>query len=252
MIDLEVSGRLATLTLDRPPANAWSAADVELLAHTTRELARSSDVRAVIVRARGRFFSAGGDIRAMVDALDSPSPASTLDRFAIAIQSAFNDVAALPMPTVAVIEGIATGGGLELALACDLRIASREARLGLSESRIGLIPAGGGTQRLTRLVGRGRALRLMLLAELIDADTAWSFGLVDWVEDPADVEARVEAVVESLGQASALAQVEVKACVDAPSLHAGLERERESQQRLHRTGDTIERLRAFVGQKKEL
>ncbi|TYB48222.1 enoyl-CoA hydratase/isomerase family protein [Actinomadura chibensis] len=249
MIETESRGDVVELTLDRPPANAWTRDGVAELGAAVDRIIGSPETRAVVVRARGRLFSAGGDVREMVEVLRRPDPAPALDRFSTEIQSAFERFAKIPCPTIAVLEGAATGGGLELALACDLRIAARGALLGLPEAGIGLVPAGGGTQRLTRLVGEGHALRLMMLAELVDADAALSMGLVQWVEDRRHIDARVAQVVGALRRASGDAQREIKKCVGATTVADGLAQERASQALLHRTDGTIARLRAFTRRK---
>ena len=124
-----------------------------------------------------------------------------------------------PFPTVAAINGYALGGGLELALACHLRIASATAKVGLPETRIGILPANGGTARLTRLVGRGRAMRMILLAEHVDATEAERLGIVDWVVEPEDFDSEVETIADKL---SKLASVSARAIIDTVSRSADM------------------------------
>jgi enoyl-CoA hydratase len=142
----------------------------------------------------------------------------------------FDEIAAYPKPTIAMINGFALGGGCELALACDMRIAARSARLGQPEIRLGLIPGGGGTQRLPRLVGAGQALRLILSGEIIDATEAHRIGLVDEIVDDDALRARTAEIAQGMAAHSPvalrLAKAAVHAALEAP-LGAGLAMERE-------------------------
>jgi enoyl-CoA hydratase len=154
------------------------------------------------------------------------------------------------MVSVAAIEGLALGGGLELAMACTLRVAAAGARLGLPEVKLGLIPGGGGTQRLPRLVGRGRALDLMLTGRQVDADEAFSIGLVDRFAVPGDT-ARAAAwqLAHELAKASTPAQLAVVRTVDAAydrTLADGLRYEVEQIQELFEHGEALEGIRAFI------
>lgn len=244
-LSLEIREHVGTLLLNRPPANAFDDAQLDRMERVLDEIRPRGDLRLVIVRGAGRHFCAGADIKAMVTALDADDMTS-MNAFVARIQALFNEWAALEVPTLAVIEGAATGGGLELALACDLRIASASARLALPEVKLGLLPAGGGTQRLTQLVGRGTALRLMLTGEMLDGRTAHELGVVQWCSDDADVEATVDDVVARLLDASGPAQRLIKRCVGLTGTADGYPAEPAAQRILYAEPDTVDRLTRFV------
>ncbi|MCL6636561.1 MAG: enoyl-CoA hydratase/isomerase family protein [Alicyclobacillus sp.] len=173
-------GPVAVLTLNREQQlNALDEALLSELSGHLRALADDPGVRAVVLCGRGRAFAAGADIAAM-----QPLGPAAAERFARLGQAVFQQIERLPKPVIALIHGYALGGGLELALACDLRIAAHGAQLGQPEIRLGILPGFGGTQRLPRLVGRGRALQLLLTGERITADAALEMGLVNEVVAP--------------------------------------------------------------------
>jgi enoyl-CoA hydratase/carnithine racemase len=213
LIRREDVGDVAVLSLCRPPTNA---ADVELIEELGEAIDRvAGDAsRAVLIRSDvERFFMAGADIRAMLAALDAGDRA-TIERMGV-LPAILGRLAALPKPTVAAINGVAAGGGLELALACDLRIAGASSRLGLPEVRIGLIPGAGGTQRLTRLLGPARALDLMLDGRLLLADEAERLGIVTRAVPDADVDTEAMALAQRLAAASPVAVAAIKRAVAA-------------------------------------
>lgn len=144
MLQLQVQDGVASMVLDRPPVNAWNHEQLDLFEAALRTINEREDIAVVVVRGGGSHFSAGGDIKMMVSALQDGQMAG-LNNFAARIQRLFNEWAELPVPTVAVLRGAATGGGLELALACDLRVASDTSTIGLPEVKLGLVAAGGGT-----------------------------------------------------------------------------------------------------------
>ncbi len=150
------------------------------LGETTAEVGERRDVRAVVLRAEGRAFAAGADIASMehLSALEAQG-------WSQAGQLVFRQIERLPQPTIALVQGFALGGGMELAMACDLRLAAEGTKFGQPEVTLGIVPGFGGTQRLPRLVGKGRALWLLLSGQLIDAAEAYQMGLVTEVV-PAD------------------------------------------------------------------
>jgi enoyl-CoA hydratase len=181
-LDYLVEDRVAIVTLDRQESLNALDSDSLLELSVAFELAEADiDVRALIVTGAGRAFIAGADV-ANVGSIDDPY---TGREYALSGQDVLNSLAALPFPPVAAIKGLALGGGLELALACDLRVAATGARLGLPEAGLGLVPGFGGTQRLPRLIGQGRALDLIFTARHVEADEALAMGLVDRVVDDA-------------------------------------------------------------------
>lgn len=184
LVRLDVAAGIGTIRLHRPPMNALDTPMQEQLRAVATEAAGRKDVAAVIVYGGEKVFAAGADIKAM----QALSYTDMADRSA-ALQSAFTAVADIPKPTVAAITGYALGGGCELALACDFRVAGRSAKLGQPEILLGIIPGAGGTQRLARLVGPARAKDLIFTGRLVDADEALRIGLVDEVVDEAVDEA---------------------------------------------------------------
>jgi enoyl-CoA hydratase len=156
---------------------------------------------------------------------------------------------AIPSPTIVAINGVAAGGGCELALCCDFRIMSTAASIGVPEVKVGLLPSGGGTERLPRLVGRGPALNLLLRGALVSAEEALRVGLVTEVCAPGELDARVEALAEELAGLPPLTVREIKRCTRAAlsvPLDVGLGLEEESQLRLRDTEDAREGVAAFI------
>jgi enoyl-CoA hydratase len=172
------SGEVAVVSFSAPPVNAFDTRLVAALEAVVDTLAADADVRAVIFRGAGKVFSAGADVTTLVELVESERGVDAGVDHVARMQEVFAQVAALPVPTIAAVHGAAAGGGLELALACDLRVAERTARLGLPEVGIGLVPGAGGTQRLSRLLGPGAAAELVLEAQLIEGARAAEIGLV--------------------------------------------------------------------------
>jgi enoyl-CoA hydratase/carnithine racemase len=238
-------GTIVEIVLDRPPANALGLEIIDGL-HSAMDYAQAVDTKVIVVSsAVDGFFAAGADIKHM-SAID----ATSFRKYGDALRGAVERLAALPLISVAAIEGLALGGGLELAMACTLRVGGARARLGLPEVKLGLIPGAGGTQRLPRLVGRGRALDLMLTGRQVEADEAFWIGLIDRFADP-DTTARAAAwqLARELAAASTPAQLAVVRTVDAAydrPLPYGLRFEVEQVQDLFERGEALEGLRAFI------
>lgn len=199
-------GPIARIVLDRP--EVLNALNRELIDEALDAVERlPPETRVLIVSGAGdRAFAAGADIREM----QARTPWSDLDfgprrELARRLESA-------PFPTVAALNGLALGGGLEIALACHLRIAVEHARMGLPEVRLGIMPGNGGTARLARLIGRGRALQAILLSEQIDAAEAQRLGLVNWVVPAAEFDRRVDELAQRL---AALPPVATRAVIDS-------------------------------------
>ena len=176
-LTVEIADRIATVTINRPDKlNALNARVLEELDGVFSAFATDRQVGAAIITGAGRAFVAGADI-AEIATLDSAG----LEQMSAAGQAIFSRIERLPKPVIAAVNGFALGGGCELALACHIRVASEHAKFGLPEVKLGLIPGYGGTQRLPRLVGKARALQLILSGEQIDATEAYRIGLVDAV-----------------------------------------------------------------------
>lgn len=242
---VEIDERVATVTINRPDKRNALSATVrkDLIAAVTR-LVDDDDVRVIVLTGAGdKAFVAGADIGEFA----GRTPLE--QRAAMDAPRVFDVIAESPKPTIASINGFALGGGCELAMACDTRIAARSARLGQPEVRLGILPGGGGTQRLPRLVGVGRALRLMLTGEMIDADTAFAVGLVDEVVDDDQLRERTRDLARSIAAHSPVAlrliKEAVRAAMDAP-LSAGLRHERELFVTAFASEDRTEGVAAFL------
>ena len=227
---------IKTVWLDNPPVNAVNAGIIETLWSELESL--DDDVRAVVVRGRGdRAFSAGADIAGFVGAgSDSDRPAG--------IQPAADMIERVPVPVVAAIHGYCLGGGLEIALACDLRIAHRDAQLGFPEVNLGLLPGGGGTQRAPRLISPGRARWLIMSGERIDAATASQWGLVEFVVD--DLEEGIARYVEPLAKQSPHAIGQIKRLLGETRDERNDEREVEAFVACLQSEDGQEGVAAFL------
>lgn len=176
-LSVEVVDRIATVTINRPDKlNALNARILDELDGVLTAFATDRNVAAVILTGAGRAFVAGADIAEI-----AANDVAGLERLSAHGQAIFTRIERLPKPVIAAVNGFALGGGCELALACHIRVASEHAKFGLPEVKLGLIPGYGGTQRLPRLIGKGRALRMILSGEQIDAVEAYRLGVVDEV-----------------------------------------------------------------------
>jgi enoyl-CoA hydratase/carnithine racemase len=238
----EASPGVVLVTLDRPPANALGPPILDGL-HAAIDAAGDGVQVMIIASAVDGFFAAGADIKHM-SAIDAASFAAYGDRM-----RAVNDrLAAAPFLSVAAVDGLALGGGLELAMAATMRVCGPRARFGLPEVKLGLIPGAGGTQRLPRLVGRGRALDIMLTGRQVPAAEALAIGLADRLTE-GDVAEAALALAGELAGASLPAQRAVVAAVDAASdlpLGTGLDFEAERVQELFEHGEAAEGIAAFT------
>lgn len=198
-LEVDHADKVGTLVIDRPPLNALDLGMWVQLRAVVEEAAARDDVRALVVRGGIRAFAAGSDVREFL--AWGPGEAETASEV---MHGALAALAILPMVTIAVVSGYALGGGCELALACDLRFAADNAKMGQPEVLLGLLPGAGGTQRLPRLVGVGRAKELILSGRMVDMVEAPRIGLVDAVHPVDDVlsEAHRAAVAFAAGPAS--------------------------------------------------
>ena len=242
-ITVERQGKVALLRVDRPRVNALSLGVLAELHEAVSALAADLP-GALVVTGTARAFSAGADI----SEFDGPERAR---EFAGAFAAPLDALAALPRATVAAISGAALGGGLELALACDFRIAAEGARLGLPEVLLGVIPGGGGTQRLARLVGPTKAKQLLLTGRYVGAEEALEMGLVDQVVPPAGLLDEALGLASRLAAAAVVAQGLAKRAVDEGSelpLAEGLRLERELFVEVFKTRDAEIGVRSFLEQ----
>jgi enoyl-CoA hydratase/carnithine racemase len=242
-VRIEREGAVATIRLDRPPANAL-AREVSLeLSAAAKEVGADEGVRAVVVWGGERIFAAGADIKAMVEYRPEEVAADVG-----ALEQACRDVEAIPTITIAAIDGYALGGGCELSLSCDFRFAARDARIGLPEVRLGIIPGSGGTQRLPRVLGLPKARDLVYSGRQVDAAEALGIGLVDRVADGTDVYALAMEQAQTFAKGPTLAYAAAKRALAASdrSLEQGLAVEREAFVQLFASRDQKEGMRAFL------
>ena len=238
-------GHVAILTLNRAEAaNAFSRGLLAALSDAVAGLAANADVRCVVLTGAGeKAFCAGADLKERAGMNDDEVLAVVTS-----IREAVSAVAALPVPVVAAINGAAFGGGLELALACDVRLISSAASVGLTETSLAIIPGGGGTQRLARLIGPGRAKELIFTARRISAQEAYAIGLVQQVVEPDLLAGRA---AELAARIAANGPVAVRAAKEAIDLGLGLPLEEalrletELYARTIGTADRLEGLAAF-------
>jgi len=224
VVQFEVEGGIGTIRLDRPPMNALNFEVQDGLAAAANEATVRKDVSAVIIYGGEKVFAAGADIKEM----QPMSYTDMVDR-STALQAAFTAIARIPKPTVAAITGYALGGGCELTLACDFRVAADTAKLGQPEVLLGIIPGGGGTQRLSRLIGPARAKDIIFTGRFVSAAEALQIGLVDEVVAPEEVYAAARRRVERYVGGPAYAIRAAKEAIDRGlevDLDTGLEIER--------------------------
>ncbi|MGH7702909.1 MAG: enoyl-CoA hydratase/isomerase family protein [Gemmatimonadales bacterium] len=249
LVTSEVTGRVAVVTINRPEKrNALDGPTRCQLLGVLNALRGNSEVRVVVVTGSGeKAFVAGADIAEF----EGRTPMDQLR--VMSAPSIFDAVDAFPKPVIAMINGFALGGGCELAMACDIRIAADTARLGQPEINLGILPGGGGTQRLPRLVGTGAAYKLLFSGELIDAREALRIGLVDEVVPAAELRARVLALAETIAEKSPVALQLIKEAVRASlrsPLDEGLRQERTLFAVAFSSEDKIEGVKAFLEKRK--
>lgn len=248
---LEHHGQVAIITLDRPgELNAFNYEALVRLGGIVEEIRQNPQrIRAVIVTGRGRAFSAGADLKERRTLNEQQ-----VRRNVRAIREVFTAVEELPQPTIAAVNGYAFGGGFELTLACDFRFAVRDARMGLTEVSLGIIPGAGGTQRLPRLIGPARAKELILTARKITAEEALQYGLLSGMADDAEQLRRMALELANEIAANApLAVYQAKYAINRGSsvdLHSGLEVEAQAYEMIIPTKDRAEALAAFADKRK--
>lgn len=271
MIDLEINDGIAIIYMNNPPMNVLCSELLENLDSVLDGLEDDETIRAVIVTGRGRAFVAGADIKEMKD--------KSFDdawEFAELGQSVISRLEELPVPVIAAVNGFALGGGTEVALACDIRIASEAAKFGQPEVNLGVIPGFGGTQRLARCIGPGKAKELIFTGDIISAEEAYKIGLVQHlvkgykedengeqlkdekdrpIQDNEPVMAAAMEMARKIAEKGPLAienaKVAIKEGMDLP-LYEGLELEAEMFSELFDTEDQKEGMDAFIEKRKPL
>jgi enoyl-CoA hydratase/carnithine racemase len=248
-VTLTVRDGIGTIRLDRPPMNALNGVIQEELRAAAHGASTDDAVRAVVVYGGEKIFAAGADIKEMADMTYAAMAARVG-----ALTSSFDSVARIPKPVVAAVTGYALGGGCELALACDWRVASADAKFGQPEINLGVIPGAGGTQRLPRLIGPARAKDMVMSGRLVDAAEALAIGLVDQVvPNAADVYDAAVARVTPYATGPAAALRAAKMAIDGGlemDIAAGLAWESQLFSGLFATDDRREGMAAFVEKRK--
>lgn len=244
---LKREGTVAVLQICRPQAlNALTRSIVDELDGRITEILEDGGIRVVLIHSEGNF-AAGADIRDMEEM-------SEAEARAFAFAPTFNRIAALPMPTVAAMEGYALGGGLELALACDIRYAADNARMGFPESNLGIMPGAGGTVRAPRLIGEAAAKELIFTGRILEAQEAMALGLVNRVVPQGDLMKETQKLVDKLASKAPLALTAAKRTIEdalaAPTAEDGIALETGNWAKLFGTRDQREGMRAFLDKRK--
>lgn len=243
-VNYEMAEGVATIRLDRPKVNALNAEVAREIGEAVEAVARDDDARAVVLWGGERVFAAGADINEMAE-----HDATTMFRYIGGFQDVFTRLARLPQVTVAAINGYALGGGCELALACDMRICASDSQLGQPEILLGVIPGAGGTQRLPRLVGVGRAKEIIYSGRFVGAEEALAIGLVNEVVAPESVYERAVEVARGFAAGPRVALLAAKQAIQQGSevdLDSGLLIERQAFAALFATEDQEIGMKSFA------
>lgn len=239
------SGQIATLRLQNPPMNLITVEVTRALDRALEQLEEDGAIRAVIVTGTGeRAFCVGSDVKEFESLQGRVGEGKLLLEKAV-----YRRLARLPVPTIAAIQADALGGGLELALCCDLRVADENARLGLPEVRLGVMPGSGGTQRLPRIIGPARAKEMILTGEIIDAAAAERIGLINRVAAAGEAVDVARSIAATIAERGPVAVREAKRAIDLAgdvSLDDGLAAELDASERVFSSDDMREGARAFL------
>ena len=248
MINLSIEGAIAKATLNRPPVNAINEEWVARLDEVLAEIERNEAVGVLWLRSSERVFCAGADLALMRSIFDSAAGRERMIELTRRMQEVFARMEALPKVTLAEIGGPAMGGGFELALACDLRIVSESARVGLPEARLGLLPAAGGTQRMTRICGEAVARRLILGAELVGGTEAVALGLAQWSVPQDGIEKAADTLAKRLSELPPATLAANKRCINIAAAGGadGYEAELEGSTMLLAAQETKRRVVKFL------
>ena len=248
-LKVEIRGHTALVTIDNPGANTWDRESLPALKDLVEKLNVDRSIYALVLTGAGeKFFSAGADLNLFADG--DPEKARTM---AVYFGEAFETLADFRGVSIAAVNGFAMGGGLEVAMACDIRIAEEQAKMALPEARVGLLPCAGGTQRLSWLVGEGWAKRMILCGERIDAATAERIGLVEEVVPRGEALDKALALAEQVGEQSPTSVAFCKRLVHTGRdtvIGAGLSGERDLFVDLFATEDQREGVNAFLEKRK--
>lgn len=248
MFRVEEDERRVVVTLSRSPVNAindeWLARFHDLLS----QIEQRDDIAVLHIRSDQKVFSAGMDLDHIRSLFEAPNGADLMVRDVTEFQRLFNRIEGSPFVVLAEIGGAALGGGLELALACDLRIASLRAKIGLPEAKLGLIPGAGGTQRLTRLIGRGASSRLILSGDVVDGATAEQIGIVQWAFEHDSLTEQANLIARRIASLSPDALRKAKSLIAAAGDRSrdGFKEEQEADRELFDTPEARRRIGEFL------
>jgi enoyl-CoA hydratase/carnithine racemase len=243
-VRLEVEDGVGTIRLDRPPMNAINRQVQEELIEVSAEASRREDVRAVVVYGGEKVLAAGADVKEMAG-----MAYADIAPIARRLSAGFGAVSTIPKPTVAAVTGYALGGGLEVVLSCDRRIVGDNAKMGVPEILLGIIPGGGGTQRLARLIGPAKAKDMVFTGRFVDAEEALAIGLADEVVPADEVYARAKAYAAQFANGPAQALAAAKKAIDGgldTDLRTGLDIESDVFAALFATEDQRIGMESFV------
>jgi methylglutaconyl-CoA hydratase len=245
LVDVSEQNQVVTLTMNRPEAmNALNGALLDALWQEVEKVAVRREVRAVVLAGSERSFSAGADLKERA----GMTPVETRT-FLRKIRGIMDLVERAPMPTLAAIEGVAFGGGCELALSCDIRVLGQGARIGLTECSLGIIPGAGGTQRLPRLIGAARAKELIFTARRLDAEAARAWGIASHVVEQGKAHEKALEIAAEIARCAPLAVEAAKAAIDGGlgvGISEGLLLEQRAYEVTLYTEDRREALKAFA------
>jgi enoyl-CoA hydratase/carnithine racemase len=248
-LQVEIRNHTALVTIDNPGATTWDTQSPPALKELVATLNEDKNIYALVLTGAGeKFFSAGADLKLFADG--DPATALAMAEY---FGEAFEALADFRGVSIAAINGFAMGGGLEVAMACDIRIAEEQAQMALPEAKVGLLPCAGGTQRLSWLVGEGWAKRMILCGERINAATAERIGLVEEVVAKGEALEKALALAEQVGQQSPTSVAFCKRLVHSGRntvIAAGLQGERELFVELFSTADQREGVNAFLEKRK--
>lgn len=248
-LSLEIEEQIATITIQNPPANALSTTLLKDLEAELDVVETNPSVKAIILKGEGRFFSAGADIKEFT----SLQQASDYESLAKVGQNLFNRMERFPVPIIAAIHGASLGGGLELALACHIRIVTKTAKLGLPEITLGIIPGFAGTQRLPHLVGSPKAYEMILTGETIDGGEAARIGLANYAVNEEDVWKEAEKLAKKIAAKSKPTVTRVMELIPyakTSSFQEGIDAEAKAFGEIFGNEDATEGIQAFIEKRK--
>ncbi|WP_010288207.1 enoyl-CoA hydratase [Kurthia massiliensis] len=247
-LQLSKEGAISVITINRPPANAMSYSLIIELDELFDQIAKDEETRVVVIHGEGRFFSAGADIKEFTQVSEQKMHDQTMS-----VHKIFRKIETFEKPVIAAIHGAALGGGLELAMSCHIRYVASNAKLGLPELNLGLIPGYGGTQRLPSLVGLAKAAELMFTSESLTGEEAVQWGLANAHFPEAELRESVLAKAHKIAEKSPIAlksAIDLLRLGDAPNLRETLEAEAQHFAGCFKTEDAKEGITAFVEKRK--